>query len=478
MKKIKIIVFMIIVIIIIFTILGILYSRQEVKLLINDQEIILNRKASQEISLTSFTSEQDAIISKIETNGCQVKINGKKLDDNINLGKIEINKENQIIIEIQYNLFERISYKVHVLDQEFPEYEVTGQSNYEGDYYSTTFDRQKPFYVFKLNNKGNIIYYKKVPSISMDFKKTVLENGQIRYSYLEVVHDGMKQSNNSYYPAKLVIMNEEYQVIDEIKYQLENGQFQELENHDAMILEDGHYILSTYEETKVDNIPDNLTSIKEKIGVTNNKLQEVRNGEILWSFQTIDYPELYGCLDTATTFIDYYNRNTKYADYAHFNSCAIDPNDGNLVCSFRNLDALLKINRENGKLMWILGGKKDQFNLSKTQKFAKQHNISFLPDGSIMIFDNSNSPNKSRIVKMKLDEKNKKLTSYESYDLPVVSSAMGSVQELDKDIYLICYGQGKFKEDVVQEINTKTKEVYFSFRFVDANYLYNVYKIK
>lgn len=40
--------------------------------------------------------------------------------------------------------------------------------------------------------------------------------------------------------------------------------------------------------------------------------------------------------------------------------------------------------------MWILGGKGEQFNLFGEQHFHRQHKVSNLKDGSILIFNNGN----------------------------------------------------------------------------------------
>ena len=43
------------------------------------------------------------------------------------------------------------------------------------------------------------------------------------------------------------------------------------------------------------------------------------------------------------------------------------------MCSFRNIDSILKIERGTGKILWILGGKGDHFGLTEEQKFSRQH---------------------------------------------------------------------------------------------------------
>lgn len=169
-----------------------------------------------------------------------------------------------------------------------------------------------------------------------------------------------------------------------------------------------------------------------------------------------------------------------YADYIHYNSCDIDKNDGDLLCSFRNINAIIKLDRQTGKIMQILGGKGDQFALTEEQKFEKQHAVTSLEDGSIVIFDNKDGIEKSRILKIKLDEINKKVTEYEENQLDTNSVFMESAIPIEEnqDIYVVCYGGGDFEHNLLEEINIKTGEVYFSFNFKKSKFLYRVYKIK
>lgn len=150
-------------------------------------------------------------------------------------------------------------------------------------------------------------------------------------------------------------------------------------------------------------------------------------------------------------------------------------NDGNLLCSYRHLNAILKINRQTGDLMWVLGGKGDQFGLKEEQQFAKQHAVTSLEDGSILIFNNDTYKKDSTIIKIKLDEENKKVLEYKTYDIGENSIFMGSAQLLkdNPDVCLICYGGVMFnKHNLLEEVNLKTKETYFTFDFSESKYMF------
>lgn len=475
MKK-RIILMSILIIIILFLIAGTIYFFTKVKIKIGNEELNFNILTStkENINLTSFNAEK----MYIAKNGFpKVKVNDIAIEKDYLLENIEVSRETLIKLEINY-LFGIIkkTYHINTLPKDFPKYEVRGESKYEGDYYFSSYNNvMPPYYLIKINEKGKILYYKKTDQVTFDFKKIYI-NGNVRYSYLQTVNDDTIQvSNTSYCPTELTIMNEEYEIIDKVRFLNEDGTTQPLENHESIILGENHYILAAFKEETVDNIPETAKREISNNKITNNMIEEVKDGEILWRFQSKDYPELYEYYNDAGSMI------SEYKDYMHYNSASVDKKDGNLICSFRHINAILKINRKTGKLMWILGGKGDQFGLKQEQQFAKQHAVTSLDDGSILIFNNAEYDKKSTIIKLKLDEKNKKILEYNAYDIGENSIFMGSAQLLEDnpDIALICYGGVTFSKHAdLEEVDLKTNERYFTFEFTNTKYMFRAYKIK
>ena len=116
--------------------------------------------------------------------------------------------------------------------------------------------------------------------------------------------------------------------------------------------------------------------------------------------------------------------------------------------------------------------------LDEIQKFSKQHSIVSLGDNTILLYDNGNSWQRSRILKIRLDEQNKMISEYEEFDLDTYANMMGSVRLLGDNTYLISYGGGKKIETSIAEINYQTNESKFKFTFHDEKYrwMYNVNK--
>lgn len=418
-------------------------QNETVILIINSEKIELNKNAeTTQMNLKTFNSEKDTII-KYESGNAKIKINGQKLEKNseLNIGTLEISTDSKIEIEVNYKFGKNIKYIVNTMNTDFPEYNVEGQSEYEGDYYMSTysFNYNTNHFIFKLDKTGKIKYYKKTDKIAFDFKKEITEDGNTKYMYLEATDDNF-EGLTSLLPCDLVIMDENYKELERINYLLQDGTTIPLENHSYLYLGENHYILTTYKAVEKE---ETIASEPQKVCVMDNYIQEIKDGKIIWEFNTTKYPEFYNY-----SSLEKLNYKKPYQDYVHINYMEIDKTDGNLLCSYRNIDAIIKIDRKTGELIWILGGKGDQFGLTEKQKFSKQHSIISISNDTIMLYDNGNSNKKSRVLKIKINEENKEIEEYKEYELGVYAYMMGSVRVVDesKETYLICYGGRKIFE--------------------------------
>jgi Arylsulfotransferase (ASST) len=137
-------------------------------------------------------------------------------------------------------------------------------------------------------------------------------------------------------------------------------------------------------------------------------------------------------------------------DYFHINSICIDPADQNLIVSSRNTWAVYKVDRNNGKVLWKLGGKDGNFKMGAHTHFAFQHHVTLHPGGILTIFDNEGGPpnqaRQSRGLVLSLNEKSRRATIRHQYfhHPAVLSEALGSVQELDQGHKLIGWGASSY----------------------------------
>jgi hypothetical protein len=133
-------------------------------------------------------------------------------------------------------------------------------------------------------------------------------------------------------------------------------------------------------------------------------------------------------------------------DWFHINSIDVEPNL-NILISSRNTWAVYQIGHTFGEILWTLGGRHSSFTLGPNVRFAWQHDATLLPDGSVEIFDNEDSPRieaRSRGIDIALNTTTRTATLRHQYvDLghEVLSASQGDVQQLPNADQLIGWGQ-------------------------------------
>jgi arylsulfate sulfotransferase len=189
-----------------------------------------------------------------------------------------------------------------------------------------------------------------------------------------------------------------------------------------------------------------------------------RNGQVLWTWSLLAHSD-------PTRFTGKLNLRE---NWGHANSIAIDE-DGHYLVSFRDLNQIWKINRENGQLIWKLGENGD-FPLKKDDIFLRQHSVNINARGEIMIFDNGDSklrPN-SRVMAFRIDEKNRQATVTINVTLPrsLSSYRMCSAELIDAGKYLVCTTR---KDATIAVVNDKGEILW---KVVADNASYRAYLIK
>lgn len=126
--------------------------------------------------------------------------------------------------------------------------------------------------------------------------------------------------------------------------------------------------------------------------------------------------------------------------WGHANSLVLDK-DGNYLVSFRDFSQVWKIDSNTGKVIWKLG-KGGDFKMPSEAWFVRQHTINWTSDGDLIMFDNGERRKRpqSRVLVLRLDQKNKIATVVNLIDLPRAYSSyrMGSAQKIDDQHFLVC----------------------------------------
>ena len=352
------------------------------------------------------------------------------------------------------------SYNIHVGNDRMPQLETRSAGPAEDGVYSFAVDK----FFFRVNTDEEIIYYRNLGCIDENYKpekeapfeglmaenfKAVdaPEDGNRYYTYFVELRSDMRNSQGGYSSGEYVIMDENYKEIDYVTLMPntdENHTHGEgyLDQHEFQLLGRDHWISLSYTGVFADNLPEDIEKNKDGGAYVHaGIIQEVQDGKVIHEYQTTDYPQLY---ETAQEEFDYAKTTGQpsdvqiqgaaepvtlniwsagFMDYVHVNSVAVDPKDNNLIVSMRNQYAVYKIDRETGAIIWILGGKADQFGITEDQQFIGQHYAQYANkdiydnDSVVTVYDNHTVLNPkaehpTRVLTFTLDESAKKIKDF------------------------------------------------------------------
>jgi len=248
--------------------------------------------------------------------------------------------------------------------------------------------------------------------------------------------------------------------------------------HTLSVSSNGNYLLAAKDFITVD-MSAKVEGGKTYARVLNIVIEEFdqqKNRVFSWNcFEHIDVCSATEDQNLTLSEIDPYHINTARYDF-----------DGNIIANFRNLDAIIKINRATGAIMWIMGGSKcklNQFTFTNDNQngfvgFSHQHNPYRLPNGNLLLFDNAVlNPNKSsRAVEYSVNEQTKTVTKvWEYHHSPAIfSEFQGNAQRLPNGNTLIGWGVN-YSNNLCTEI-TSDKKVIMEMSLGGNAYSYQVLK--
>ena len=213
--------------------------------------------------------------------------------------------------------------------------------------------------------------------------------------------------------------------------------------HDLQFLGNGDYLVDwPYVQSHVDTSAYGGSSDAD---VLNAELQEVSaTGNLVWNWKSQSHIAL---AETGRHWPHVIRTaNSGVYDIVHWN--AIEPAGGAVIASFRHLDAVYKIDKSTGNIVWKLGGTKTSRSLAVSNDpyaytFGGQHDARLLGDGTLTVFDNRTGLSQPpRAVRYRIDEQAGTATLLESISDPAVSSSgcCGSARRLDNGDWLIDWG--------------------------------------
>lgn len=174
-------------------------------------------------------------------------------------------------------------------------------------------------------------------------------------------------------------------------------------------------------------------------GLVESVIQEidVKTGKLLFQWNSLDHVPI------TESYRSYY---PPYWDYMHANSIDLD-SDGNLLVSARNMHAIYKLDRKTGEIIWRLGGKRSDFELTTGTRFAWQHDFKHIGNSRYTVFNNASNgvtktASQSSGLMLEVDEKRKLVTLLHAYRHapPLLCTTQGSVQVLPNGEVFVGWG--------------------------------------
>jgi len=165
---------------------------------------------------------------------------------------------------------------------------------------------------------------------------------------------------------------------------------------------------------------------------------EVPSARVLFEWRSLDHVAL----------TESYTKVGPVFDYFHVNAVDL-ASDGNLLVSARNTWAVYKIDHDNGKVIWRLGGKRSDFMMGPGTRFAWQHDARHHGTDVVSVFDNADAPQvepQSRGLVLSLDLKRMHANLVRAYaHRPrMLAHALGSVQIQPNGNVLVGWGTEPF----------------------------------
>ncbi len=278
-------------------------------------------------------------------------------------------------------------------------------------------------YLAIVDDNGVPVYYKKTNLSSRDFK--ILQDGYLTYSN----NDLSNPANEKYY-----LMDSSFVIFDSVMM----GNGYNVDGHDMLLLDNGHYLMMAYDPQLVDMsaiVPGGNPSAT----VVGLVLQEVDlDQNVYFQWRSWDHFQI----TDATYDIDL---TDNLIDYVHANALEIDA-DGNILLSCRHMDEITKINFNTGQIIWRFGlnCENNMFTILQDELgFSHQHDIRRMANQIYTVYDNGNNhePPISRALKYHIDEQTMVAYLDWSYQRDgVYAPATGSFRTTDDGKKIICWG--------------------------------------
>ena len=171
-------------------------------------------------------------------------------------------------------------------------------------------------------------------------------------------------------------------------------------HHDIQINSNGNYIVIAAELRNFDFTSLGGAAVQPVIG--EGILEFDTSGNVVWQWSTFDYwdPVAEGATNLNAFFTPIFGANA--INWQHCNSLNQDY-DGHYLLSFKELDRLVKVDRNTGDIIFTLSGMNATIDIQNDSGFADQHDFTDVEPNKYIVFDNTGDAPSSRMVEFAID---------------------------------------------------------------------------
>jgi Arylsulfotransferase (ASST) len=245
------------------------------------------------------------------------------------------------------------------------------------------------------------------------------------------------------------------------------------DHHDFLVLPNGNYLMMTYMPR--DHVDLRAFGGPADATVLDAGVQEITPaGTLVWSWNSKDHLALAETAPWWPVVLSQPNRlsdGRNAYDIVHINAFELDGDS--LLFSMRHTDAIYRVRRSDGQVLWKLGGTTtpqslDVVNDPQAQHLSGQHDVRRLADGSLTIYDNGTRASRPpRAVRFSINATAGTATWLESLTDSEVTNSLccGSARKLASGGWLV--GWGTIVAPMIGEYASNGSQL-FELRYPDA----------
>lgn len=394
------------------------------------------------------------VVSVIAPEGTRVAVDGKPSQTATFNTKVTLSPGQSFSFVVR-NSSSMTTYYVRCLPDDFPRWTVERPGTPQTAFYAFEPDipagagAAKNYFVLADSNGAPVWWYK---SATEPFNALFLPNGDIAWTVFANGIEEHQLNGTLVRTTPVASPNGEASNTHEL---------QRLANGDYIIICDlarGPVDMSAYGGNKIDSVIDNV-------------IEEITpSGALVWRWSAMDHIPF---SQTDAAFLSQFVAGTHPTDPFHMNS--VEQDGSGFVVSLRHLDAIIRIDKTSGNIVWKLGGvptaESLTFNADTYGNFGGQHDARLLADGTLTVHDNGTFKGRApRAARYRIDTTARTATLVEQVVDPDISSSgcCGSAQKTSTGNWVAAWGMSPVVTEMTPSAGRVMlmtfKDSYFTYR--------------